>query len=163
MILFRPCLCDMEGRIENESRASREFNQEAAAACIAAAMSLLNLIPESPEISEAYRTLPWWGLLHYVCQAAAVLILELCLSAQHAPLQAGEMMDGLRKAMFYLHMMSRHSLSAFKAWRICRQLLADAGSKSGLVTLDLPTDAPQPPGWNAAHEALLAKALENAE
>ena len=162
MILFRPCLCDMEGRIKSESKTSQEFNQAAAAACVTAALTLLNLMPESPEISEAFRILPWWVLLHYVCQATAVLLLELCLGAQHCPSQIGEILAGLRKAMSYLRMMLGESLSAFKAWRVCRQLLADTTSIFGLDTSDVPSDAPQPPGWNAAYETWLVKALENA-
>ena len=161
MILHRPCLCNLEGRIVNESRTSRDFNQEAAVACIDAALALLNLMPDSPNVGEAYRILPWWSLLHYVCQAAAVLILELCLAAQHCPLRVGEILDGLKKAISYLRMMSPASLSAYKAWRVCRQLMADATSRLGIDTMSVPNDMPQPPGWTAAYEASLVKALDD--
>src|SRR5207248_2658909 len=73
MILHRPCLRNLEGRIMNESRASRDFDQEAAIACVDAALGLLRLMPDSPDIAQAYRILPWWSLIHYMCQAAAVL------------------------------------------------------------------------------------------
>lgn len=161
MILHRPCLCNLEGRIVNESRTSRDFNQEAAVACIDAALALLRLMPDSPNIGEAYRILPWWSLLHYVCQAAAVLILELCLAAQHCPSRVGEILDGLKKAISYLRMMSPASLSAYKAWRVCRQLMADATSRLGIDTMSVPNDMPQPPGWTAAYETSLVKALDD--
>ena len=161
MILHRPCLCDLEGRIVNESRASRDFNQEAAVACVDAALGLLSLMPDSPNIGEAYRILPWWNLLHYVCQAAAVLILELCLGAQHCPSRVGEILTGLKKAISYLRMMARASLSAYKAWRVCRQLMADSASKLGIDTMDVPSDMPQPPGWTPAYEMSLAKSLDD--
>ena len=50
----------MKGRIESESEASREFNQFAAVECVEAALAMLRFMPDSPEIGEAYRTLPWW-------------------------------------------------------------------------------------------------------
>jgi hypothetical protein len=161
MILHRPCLCNLEGRIVNESRASRDFNQEAAVACVDAALALLRLMPDSPNIGEAYRILPWWSLLHYVCQAAAILILELCLAAQHCPLRVGEILDGLKKAISYLRMMSRASLSAYKAWRVCRQLMTDSTSRLGIATMDVPSDMPPPREWTKAYETSLVQALDD--
>jgi hypothetical protein len=161
MILHRPCLCNLEGRIANESRASRDFNLEAAVGCVDAALALLRLMPDSPNIREAYRILPWWSLLHYVCQASAVLILELCLAAQHCPSRVGEILDGLKKAISYLRMMSRASLSAYKAWRVCRQLMADSTSRLGIDTMDVPSDMPPPRWWTGAYEASLIQALDD--
>jgi hypothetical protein len=161
MILHRPCLCNLEGRIVNESRASRDFNQEAAVACVDAALALLRLIPDSPNIGEAYRILPWWSLLHYVCQTAAVLILELCLAAQHCPLRVREILEGLKKAISYLRMMSRVSLSAYKAWRVCWQLMADSTLRLGIDTMDVPSDTPAPSGWTEAYETSLMQALDD--
>ena len=161
MLLHRPCLCNLEGRIANESRTSRDFNQEAAVACVDAALALLRLMPDSPNMAEAYRILPWWSLLHYVCQAAAVLILELCLAAQHCPSRVGEILDGLKKAISYMRMMSRASLSAYKAWRVCRQLMADSTSRLGIDTMDVPSDTLQPRGWTGAYETFLVQALDD--
>ena len=161
MILYRPCLCNLEGRIANESRASRDFNLEAAVAGVDAALGLLRLMPNSPNIAEAYRILPWWSLLHYVCQAAAILILELCLAAQHCSSRIGEILDGLKKAISYLRMMSRASLSAYKAWKVCRQLMADATSRLGIDTMDVPTEMVHPHGWTEAYETSLLQALDD--
>jgi hypothetical protein len=161
MILHRPCLCNLEGRIVNESRVSRDFNQEAAVACVDAALALLRLMPDSPDIVQAYRILPWWSLLHYVCQAAAVLILELCLAAQHCPSRVLEILEGLKKAIAYLRMISRASLSAYKAWRVCRQLMADSTLRLGIDIMDVTSDMPPPHGWTEAHEAFLVQALDD--
>ncbi len=158
MILYRPCLCDMEGRIENESSTSREFNTEAAVSCVDAALSMLRLMPDNPEVTEAYRILPWWSLLHYVCQVTAILIIELCLGVQHCPERVDEILEGLRKAMLYLRMMSGASLSAFKAWRVCRQTMTDVTSSLGIEGDYI--DAAVPPGWIPAFESSLVKALD---
>ena len=161
MILHRPCLCNLEGRIANESEASRDFNQEAAVACVDAALALLRLMPGSPNMAEAYRILPWWSLLHYLCQVSAVLIMELCLAAQHCPSRVGEILDGLKKASSYLRMMSRASLSAYKAWRVCRQLISDSTSRLGIDTMDVSSDMPRPRAWTEAHETSLTQALDD--
>lgn len=158
MILYRPCLCAMDGRIENESSESREFNTRAAVSCIEAALSMLRLMPDNPEVTEAYRILPWWSLLHYVCQATAILILELCLAVQHCPERVVEILEGLRKAMLYLRMMSRASLSAFKAWRVCRQTMTDATSRLGIEGDYI--DAAVPLEWSPLFEVSLVKALD---
>ena len=117
-------------------------------------------MPDSPDIAQAYRILPWWSLIHYMCQAAAVLILELCLAAQHCPWRVDEILDGLKKAVAYLRMMSRASLSAYKAWRVCRQLMANSALRLGIDTTDIPSDMAAPRGWTEAYEMLLVQALD---
>lgn len=123
MILYRPCLCEVI--IDNESPQSREFNLNASRACVYAAMSLLELIPDYLTAHEAYQLLPWWSLLHFVSQAAAVLLLELSLGSQHCRDEVQQIVNHLRKAMWYLRCMSEESLSAFRATTIFTQLLTE--------------------------------------
>ena len=163
MILYRTCLCDLEGRIENESESSSAFNRTAAEACVHAALALLDMLPDRPVPAEIYRVLPWWTLLHYICQGASVLLLELCMEVPHCRNQVNDIMGRLKKAMAYLNMMSLESLSAYKAWRICRQILADATAQFGLDLSDVPNAAPQPQGWNAICEASVSRALDSTE
>ena len=161
MMLFRPCLCDMTDRVEHESRTSQDFNQLAAKTCVDAAISMLGLLPPRPPPEEAYQILPWCLLLHYVCQAAAALILELCLEDQHAPSALHVMVDGVKKALYYLEFMGVESLSAYKAWKTYRRFLQDATERFGLDVSDLPPDVPHPREWTAAMERALTKALDD--
>lgn len=159
MILHRPCLCQVI--IENESIRSQEFNRSAARACVHAAMSMLAIMPDNPTAHEAYQLLPWWALLHFVAQATAVLLLELCLGSQHFPDETLEVVNYLRKAMAYLWCITDGSLSAYRAWRIFRQLLSEVSRMyEHLDLVDIPEEAPQPPGWEQGYEPAVGRAFD---
>lgn len=161
MILHRPCLCD--GEIADESHGSQEFNHECARACVHAAMNMLAAIPDDPSAHEAYQMLPWWALLHYLGQAASVLLVELSLDSQHFQNEPGELIRHLKKAMAYLRCMAERSLSAYRLWRICRQLLDQVRPRYGdLDVADLPLLAPQPVGWTEEDENNIQNAFSRA-
>ena len=158
MMLHRPCLAEVV--IENESTQSQEFNRSSARACVHAAMSMLALMPAYPTAHEAYQLLPWWTLLHSVAQAMAVILLELALEAQHFRDEIPQLATCLRKAFGYLWCMTEGSLSAYRAWRIFRQLLTELEERHGDLNLrDIPTEALAPDGWNEEFEELTARAL----
>ena len=123
MILHRPCLCPLEGKIPNESLGSRDFNTKSAGICISAAMAMIAEMPEVSTAQEACRLPPWWGLLHYLCQATAVLVLELSLDAQHVPDRVDEIFFRLKQSTSYLRCLATTSSSALKAWEIFSDLL----------------------------------------
>lgn len=151
MILHRPCLCEI--KIAGESSTSRQFNQESARACVHAAMSLLNLIPDNPVAYEVRKLLPWWSLLHYICQAGAVLLLELCLDCQHFQGEAQNVIGAMRKTMSYLWCMSEESMSAYRAWRIFKGLLNEvSGRYGGDRVFNIRENAPVPSGWTESAE-----------
>jgi hypothetical protein len=152
MILHRHFLCEIY--IENESERSRKFNRSCARACVHAAMSMLAVVPDSPGTHEAYQLLPFWALLHYIAQAAAVLLLELSLDSQHFPGETSEVVKCLRKAMAYVWCMTESSFSAYRAWAILRKLLSEIAERyDDLPVGDIPEEAPQPAGWSAEEEA----------
>ncbi len=154
MILHRPCLCDIV--IENQSSASQEFNLSSARACVHAAMSLLAIMPDNPSAHESYQLLPWWALLHYVAQATAVFMLEMALDCQHFRNEIPEVVNYLRKAMAYIWCMTQSSLSAYRAWRLFRNLLSCIQDQNDQYqAVDIPQFAPVPKGWTDAHEAAI--------
>jgi len=123
-------------------------------------MSMLAIMPDYPTAHEAYQLLPWWTLLHFVAQAAAVLLLELALDAQHLRKEVAQIVTSLRKAMSYLWCMAETSLSAYRALRIFRQLLTEVMERNeNLDMTDMPTEAVPPPGWNHVFEAVTMRAL----
>lgn len=146
MILHRHCLCEIV--IENESVRSEEFNRSCARACVHAAMSLLAVLPDNPSAHEANQLLPFWALLHYLAQAAAVLLLELSLDCLHFSNESAEVVHYLRKAMAYLWCMTEDSCSAYRAWGILRKLLSDVAERyEDFYVGDIPLEARQPDGW----------------
>ena len=152
MILYRPCLCNIE--IDNESPQSKSFDLLSARKCVEAAISLIDLMPNSRTAQEGFLLLPWWGLLHYISQAIAILLLEMCLNTVHFPGDLDRLLAALKRAMLYLYRMTSTSRSAYKAWKIFRDILEDASTEfAGLDISDIPMEAQQPSNWVSGFEA----------
>jgi hypothetical protein len=162
MILHRPCLCVVE--IEDESARSKEFNESSGKACVQAAMSMLEVLPNFPTAHEAYQLLPFWSLLHFIAQATAVLMLEMALDAHHLGGDMKQLAIYVRKSMEYLWCVADGSLSAYRAWRLFRQLLSEVMQRHGDLDLgDIPTEATPPLNWNDDHEAMTVKAFADVQ
>jgi hypothetical protein len=54
MLVTRPCLCKIERRIRNESKASVEFNKTSAEAYVGAALEMTKLFPDDPDLDFIY-------------------------------------------------------------------------------------------------------------
>jgi len=159
MILHRPGLCDIH--IVRESVNSQEWNVDCARICVRAAMALIDLLPDDPRQCAVYESLPWWALLHYLCQAAAVLILELCLKTLHMPEANSDVKVRLRKSLAYIRRLGDSSLSAYSAWRNFMQLCSALPERIGYVDVDdTSSEGHRPPGWTRAYENSLPKATE---
>lgn len=158
MVLFRPCLCHLDGVIAGESTASYHFNKEAAISCISAARSLLALLPNEAANTRGSKILPWWSLLHYIVQAGAVLILELCLGTEHMPSQVQPLLEEVGKVMAWLAEMAADSLSAWRCWKIFRTLLNQAAAGVGMEAM-IPEELRNATGWEEEYEQLLAENL----
>jgi len=141
-----------------ESTPSRGFNQQAAASCISAARRLLALLPKRTANAHMSKMLPCWSLLHYLTQAGAVLLLELCLKAEHMPSQVRELLEDTDKVMAWLAQLAADSLSARRSWQIFRKLYLQAAAGVGIEVV-IPEDIPKPAGWQAAYEQFFPQAL----
>lgn len=127
MMLYRPCLCEI--KIDYESPQSHQFNMTCAKHCVEAALHMINVLPDTLVNAHVLQVLPWWTLLHYICQAASVLLLELCLNMQHVPNESEAVILGLRKALNYVLALSGNSKSALKAWSIIHPLFEKASQQ----------------------------------
>ena len=162
MILYRPCLCDIQ--IQGESTVSRDFNNRCARRCVEAALSFLELLPSDPQVAEIYQVLPWWSILHYLCQAATALLLELCLNAQHMQGDASTIITGMTKAMNYVWIMSPVSKSAYKAWAILRPLLGRAMERyKSNAFARIPNEAQKPNNWSEIDDVNMEATLRALE
>lgn len=92
MLLNRPCLCRVDVRIANQTRSSKDIDQERARECIMAARSIADLLPDAADPVWLYTHGPWWCIVHYLMQAVTILMLELGFDEFHLrgwPLAAG--------------------------------------------------------------------------
>ena len=142
------------------SPGSVDFNILRAKACVEAAMHMLSAMPDNPIATQVFQILPWWSLLHYVCQAAAVLLFELCLSMQHIEGELRVVLSATRKALGYLWILSTRSKRAYRAWSILRPLFqrAQAPYRHDVFS-DILMDAPEPRNWADGDSAKIEVAV----
>lgn len=158
MTLHRVCLCEIN--IPDESVESQEFNLNSGQACVHAAMSLMDILPEEPTLHEAVQLLPWWNMLHYLSQAMAVFVLELCLDVRHLDRSPDTLEPRILKAMAYLQCLGSESKSSYKAWRIFRwQLSYVNGRVPNLNIADVPLEIRSPKSWMDTDEVQFLKDL----
>ncbi|KAI1608752.1 hypothetical protein EDD36DRAFT_447700 [Exophiala viscosa] len=158
MMLHRTCLRKIS--IPDESAVSQQFNINSGQACIQAAMTLVDVLPEGPIMHEAVQLLPWWNLLHYLCQAMAVFVLELCLDAIHLDGCPDTLEARILKAMAYLQCLATESKSSYKAWRIFRRLLSYANGRVPKLNIaDVPMEMRPPKSWTDGNEVQLLEDL----
>ena len=138
MIINRPCLCCIDRKIPNESDKAKSFNRATAAQCVHAAQEMLSLLPDAPNAVGLCRIGPWWCLVHYLMQAAIVLMLELSIRADHMPSEAGDTFSSAKKALQWLQSMSHQDIAAYRAATLCFDLLRTTAQRVGIDADDVP-------------------------
>jgi hypothetical protein len=73
---------------------------------------MLGLLPDRPDVVLLNQISPWWRILHYFMQATTVLLLELSFRTQHVPEKVVSISQMTKKAIEWLHNMSRTSTAA---------------------------------------------------
>jgi len=158
LILYRPFLCEI--LIDEESQSSMAYNRLCAQKCVYAAIRVVNIMPDHAAIENCLQVLPWWGLLHYVCQAGAILLLELCMNVLHMQTETGNVVMAMRKVLEYLWALSPLSKSAHKAWTMFRLLVEKVTQRYQFDMLtDVPQNAQKPYNWTDEDDELLRRCL----
>jgi hypothetical protein len=80
---------------------------------------MLGLIPDEPDALQLYQIAPWWCILHYLMQAATVLLLELSFGTVHMPEEEKNFIGLSKKAIRWLFAMSEQSIASRRAWQLC--------------------------------------------
>lgn len=116
--ITRPCLCRLDPS-PAEGDKTHEFCSKTAAECVESACHMLTLFPDTPDAALLHRISPWWGTLHYLMQAATVLLLELAYRAQHVPEKAIMVSKAAKKALDWLSTLSKTNMASERAWKLC--------------------------------------------
>ena len=155
IIVNRPCLCRLDRKLPSQSSKSQEINRAAAATCIDAARQMLQLLTDEPNSIDLHRIAPWWCVLHYLMQAAVVLLLELSYRADHMPDEAENIFEEAQKAVGWLHHLGEDNWSARRAWALCNSLLRETALKIGQQVSQVQQHPPGPPRetWRAEPQA----------
>ncbi|KAJ6031866.1 hypothetical protein N7540_002598 [Penicillium herquei] len=120
--ITRPCLCRLDPSPAEDDK-THEFCSKAAAECVESACHMLTLFPDTPDAVLLSRISPWWCTLHYLMQAATVLLLELAYRAQHVPEKAVMVSKAANKALDWLSALSKSNLASERAWKLCNGFL----------------------------------------
>lgn len=129
-IINRPCLCRVDRSIPNQSDKAKDFNRETAIKSVHAARDMLEMLPQEPNPVGLYTVAPWWCLVHYLMQAATILMLELSFRSDHMPNEVDEIFDSAKKATDWLRGLSENE-AARRAWSLCDDMLRKVASKVG--------------------------------
>ncbi|KAJ5104025.1 hypothetical protein N7532_004554 [Penicillium argentinense] len=141
--LGRPCLCRRDAR--RKSPADRtNFSHEIAVLTLESAMDMLDLIPDQPNAVQLYEIAPWWCILHYLMQAATVLLLELSFGTVHMPEREEGFIALAKKSVRWLYAMSEHSVASRRAWQLCDTCLRRLGTGMKFDVSDIPTNSYHP-------------------
>ncbi|KAG9228262.1 fungal-specific transcription factor domain-containing protein, partial [Amylocarpus encephaloides] len=139
MILFRPCLCRFEDRLNHQRDPSQDFNQKSVEECIKAARRMIALLSgPSTSLRKIYAIPSWWHTLHCLCQALSILALEIAFRARHVPTEAGEIIEDAKRGVSWLSMMASRSISARKAWEVFDKLIRLASPGIDYSPFDMP-------------------------
>lgn len=130
-IINRPCLCRIDRKISDQSGKAKDFNRETAMKCVHAARDMLEMLPQKPNAVGLYTVTPWWCLVHYLMQAATVLMLELSFRSEHMPNEVEEIFDSAKKATDWLRSLSEEDEAARRAWFLCNEMLCKVAPKIG--------------------------------
>ncbi|KAL8831421.1 MAG: hypothetical protein Q9170_005302 [Blastenia crenularia] len=131
IIINRPCLCKIDVKIPKESRRARDIDRASAVACVRAAKSLVDLLPDKPNPAGTYQVSPWWNMVHHLMQAATILMLEISYRACHCPEVADELFLASQKVVAWLQSMSIDDLAAARAWRLSSDVLQKIAPRIG--------------------------------
>lgn len=143
ILLGRPCLCNpIKSRVT--SNEEKRFSYIMAVSTVKHARKMAQLISGVSSGGQIFGISPWWSCLHYVMQAAAVLIIELSLNCVHvADEDKGSVMRLTKRCIRWLDQTSKKSLASHRAWQICDSSLRRLASRIGLNVDDLPLHCSQ--------------------
>lgn len=141
--LGRPCLCRRDARQEVANR-KETFSHELAVVTLESSLQMLDLVPDAPDAVQLYQICPWWCILHFLMQAATVLLLELSFGSIHMPEDEMKFLGAAKKAIRWLFAMSEFSIASRRAWQLCDSNLRRIARGMSYDISDLPLSTYEP-------------------
>ncbi|KAJ9403950.1 transcriptional regulator family: Fungal Specific TF [Paecilomyces variotii] len=134
ILINRPCLCVTDSghvsSMPDQSTESRHSDEVAAARCVASAQNLVNFLRKESDKYAFYMATPWWSILHYLVQAAAILTTEIVYAAVHVPDSIDSLAADAVMVLQWLQAMATTNASAKLAWLALSRLLQLALAKN---------------------------------
>ncbi|KAG0128381.1 hypothetical protein HOY82DRAFT_489240 [Tuber indicum] len=110
ILIFRPCICQLELGVAKEVGFSEELNRSGAQTCVNSARNIVSLVADTSEDKrEQLMKIPWWCVLHYLVAAEAILLLETI--RQRASNVNSGIINDMRKVVKWLHGISGNDMA----------------------------------------------------
>ncbi|KAJ5642808.1 hypothetical protein N7490_006808 [Penicillium lividum] len=137
IMLGRPSLC-RHTSAQKGSDEDQIFTHTLAISTLKSATQMVSLIKNGPSTSGSNAARPWLGLLHYIMQAATVIILELSFGSVHMPEEESKLLQLAKKCIRWFHEASEHSVGSHRAWMLCDTALRRLALPMEFDISDLP-------------------------
>lgn len=119
-------------RMERTPRDASDQTRSMANICVTSALSMLEILPENPDIYWLISISPWWCLLHYLMQSTTVLLIQWSLELKNGRNVADSIEKQLTKTIRWLGEMSIGSLAAQRAWTFSSDVFQQLSSRKPL-------------------------------
>ncbi|KAF2796102.1 hypothetical protein K505DRAFT_323615 [Melanomma pulvis-pyrius CBS 109.77] len=138
ILIMRPCLPYIDGRIEPQTKGSDDFNRTSAATCVNAAKATSSLLPSRIPLDRAqlYRG-SWWSMVHNIMQALTVLLLALSYESIHPAVNVHDMVPSMKKLVRWLRVMKANNGVANRAYFMAMDLLQKLNVHANVDITDL--------------------------
>lgn len=141
--LGRPCLCrrDAQQEVANQGET---FSHQISIMTLESSLQMLDLVPDEPDATKLYQICPWWSVLHFLMQAATLLLLELSFGCIHMPKEELKFLAASKKAICWFYAMSDRSIASRRAWQLCDSNLRRIAMGMNYDVTDMPVYAYEP-------------------
>lgn len=139
IILSRPCLTCPDFMEGCKTRVARSrFGNATAKTCVDAALTLISVFPDTPDMGWLLKMTPWCSVLHFMMQALTILLIQLSvgpvqvMAAHGAQSGQGEastaenpdaILGASKKGIRWLHCLAEQDASARRAFKICNNFI----------------------------------------
>ncbi|KAL4994710.1 fungal-specific transcription factor domain-containing protein [Aspergillus recurvatus] len=145
--LCRPCLSHSPASLQKagDSNSRASFRALMTLTCLRSSLSMLSILPDTPDTAWLISITPWWSILHFLMQAITAVLICLTTQSGEDPdeniphIDKGTMISQTNKGLRWLHHLGFSSLGAARAFTLCESFVRRIGPSLGFDLGDLPS------------------------
>lgn len=123
IVVTQPCLSRILLQATFDDQAET-FCATMAAMCVDMACQLIQLLPDTPDLTLIYELAPWWCIVHFIMQAITTILISLFIKEKTHTVQHPKAIDNVSKAADWLASLAEKDASAQRAWAAIQDLLS---------------------------------------
>ncbi|KAL4943908.1 hypothetical protein BDV06DRAFT_124679 [Aspergillus oleicola] len=131
ILITQPCLSRILLKASWNDQ-TESFCTTTATMCINTASYMLQLLPDTPDLTWAYQLSPWWCSVHYIMQAVTVIFMSLVIKDRANTIQNLRTFGSITKASDWLSSLAAKDPSAQRALIAVQDLMSFRGIEAAL-------------------------------